>query len=110
MPDADIAVNSFGVFQGYYEDHYLSHYSSSAIAWIGGVQQFLLFFGVSSELLIGVVRSLHHPQGLPVGRWFDAHGAAILLWPGTLLLTLSIMFTSCGASLVVSQVLYISQC
>jgi hypothetical protein len=43
---ADVLANSFGVFQGYYEDNYLSQYKSSEIAWIGGLQQFLLFLGV----------------------------------------------------------------
>lgn len=40
-------ANAFGVFQGYYETHQLSTYSPSTISWIGAVQQFLLFFGVS---------------------------------------------------------------
>lgn len=60
MSDSDRSANSFGVFQGYYEEHYLSSYSSSEIAWIGGIQQFLLFFSVkakiNSKLTVGTAR------------------------------------------------------
>ncbi|KIJ67847.1 hypothetical protein HYDPIDRAFT_25313 [Hydnomerulius pinastri MD-312] len=43
-------TNSFGVFQDFYSQHYLTNVSSSAIAWIGSVNAFLvlsggLFFG-----------------------------------------------------------------
>ncbi|TXT08970.1 hypothetical protein VHUM_02444 [Vanrija humicola] len=70
-------ANSFGVFQEYYEQHQLAGYSSSTISWIGGIQQFLLFFG-----------------GLFIGRVFDAHGAHVLIIPGSLCIVLSLMLTS----------------
>lgn len=41
-------VNSFGVFQAFYEEIYLSEYSASSIAWIGTIQGALL-------LIVGVV-------------------------------------------------------
>ena len=41
-------VNSFGIFQAFYESTFLSDYSQSAIAWIGTLQGALL-------LLVGVV-------------------------------------------------------
>ncbi|RAO69471.1 uncharacterized protein BHQ10_005483 [Talaromyces amestolkiae] len=41
-------VNSFGVFQSYYESNLIASHSSSSIAWIGTVQGFLLF-------IIGVI-------------------------------------------------------
>ncbi len=34
----------FGVYQTYYESHFLSSYSPSAISWIGSIQAFLLMF------------------------------------------------------------------
>ncbi|BEI86583.1 hypothetical protein CcaverHIS002_0608700 [Cutaneotrichosporon cavernicola] len=70
-------INTFGVFQDYYEKTILSTTSPDTIAWIGGVQQFLLFFG-----------------GLVVGRWFDAHGAHVLIIPGSIIIVLSLMFVS----------------
>lgn len=41
-------VNSFGVYQAFYEDNYLSSYSASTISWIGTLQGSLL-------LIIGVI-------------------------------------------------------
>ncbi|OXH25673.1 hypothetical protein J008_05326 [Cryptococcus neoformans] len=70
-------ANSFGILQTYYEANQLSNLSSSEISWIGGLQQFLLFFG-----------------GLFSGRIFDSHGAHILLLPGSLIFTTSLMLTS----------------
>lgn len=72
-----MAVNTFGVFQDYYEKTILADTSPDAIAWIGSIQQFLLFFG-----------------GLVVGRLFDAHGAHVLIVPGAIIIVLSLMFVS----------------
>jgi len=36
------------VFQGYYETHQLADRTPDDISWIGSLQQFLLFFGVSN--------------------------------------------------------------
>lgn len=71
-------INTFGVFQSYYEVNQLKDYSESEIAWIGSVQQLILFF-----------------VGLFVGRVFDAHGAHVLLIPGGIIFVLSLMMTSC---------------
>ncbi|KAF4466681.1 mfs monocarboxylate transporter [Fusarium albosuccineum] len=54
-------LNGFGAFQTYYEESLLSHMSSSAIAWIGSIQIFLLmaggvFFGPLYDL--GYTRSM----------------------------------------------------
>ncbi|KAL1411461.1 hypothetical protein Q8F55_002417 [Vanrija albida] len=70
-------ANSFGVFEAYYEQNQLAGYTPSTISWIGGIQQFLLFFG-----------------GLFIGRVFDAHGAHVLIIPGSLCLVTSLMLTS----------------
>lgn len=74
-------INTFGVFQSYYEVHQLADYSESEIAWIGSVQQLILFF-----------------VGLFVGRVFDAHGAHVLLIPGGIIFVLSLMMTSCESA------------
>lgn len=42
-------ANAYGAFQAYYEEHQLSAYTSDTVGWIGGVQQFCLLFGVSSQ-------------------------------------------------------------
>ncbi|KAJ7577523.1 MFS general substrate transporter [Mycena floridula] len=47
-------INSWGVFQAYYETTLLSDVSPSTIAWIGSIQYSLVFL-----------------PGLLVGRWFD---------------------------------------
>ncbi|KAK7030429.1 hypothetical protein VNI00_014173 [Paramarasmius palmivorus] len=47
-------VNSWGVFQSYYEETLLQNYSPSSIAWIGSIQYALVFF-----------------PALPIGRLFD---------------------------------------
>ncbi|KZS92115.1 MFS general substrate transporter [Sistotremastrum niveocremeum HHB9708] len=36
-------LNSFGIYEDFYKEHYLDDSSSSAIAWIGGSQSALLF-------------------------------------------------------------------
>ncbi|GMK57910.1 hypothetical protein CspeluHIS016_0407440 [Cutaneotrichosporon spelunceum] len=70
-------INTFGIFQDYYEKTILSSTPPDKIAWIGGIQQFILFGG-----------------GLFVGRWFDAHGAHVLIIPGSVIIVLSLMFVS----------------
>lgn len=42
-------ANAYGAFQAYYEEHQLASYTSDAVGWIGGVQQFFLLFGVGSS-------------------------------------------------------------
>ncbi|KAH8806768.1 major facilitator superfamily domain-containing protein [Flagelloscypha sp. PMI_526] len=37
-------VSSYGVFQAYYTEHLLPNESPSALAWIGSIQAFMLFF------------------------------------------------------------------
>ncbi|GMK59769.1 hypothetical protein CspeluHIS016_0803750 [Cutaneotrichosporon spelunceum] len=69
--------NAFGVFQAYYEAHQLSHYSSSTIGWLGGVQQFLFLAG-----------------GLVSGRLLDAYGPHACIVPGSVLLVSSLLLTS----------------
>lgn len=68
---------SFGVFQSYYEDHILEHYSSSAISWIGTLQAFFL-------IEIGII----------TGPLYDRGYLRYILATGVMLLTLGIMFTS----------------
>ncbi|KAJ5758182.1 uncharacterized protein N7511_006876 [Penicillium nucicola] len=70
-------VNTFGVFQSYYEDRLLSSYSSSSISWIGTVQGFLL-------LVVGVV----------VGPLFDRGYVSSLIAIGTFLVVFGLMMTS----------------
>ena len=62
-------VASVGAFQSYYEQHLLSSYSSSQIAWIGSVQTAVCF----SICLF-------------TGPLFDRYGPRRLLVTGTLLL------------------------
>ncbi|KAM0794207.1 major facilitator superfamily domain-containing protein [Usnea florida] len=38
-------VNSFGVFQTFYQQEYITNESSSNISWVGSIQAFLLVFG-----------------------------------------------------------------
>lgn len=70
-------VNTFGVFQSYYESTLLPHYSSSSISWIGTVQGFLLF-------LAGVI----------VGPLFDKGHPKTLIAVGTFLVVFGLMMTS----------------
>lgn len=57
-------ISSFGVYQSYYELHQLSNETPSAIAWIGSLQLFFIFF-----------------SGIFVGYAFDAgyHTQIVLL-------------------------------
>ncbi|KAL2271330.1 hypothetical protein VTJ83DRAFT_701 [Remersonia thermophila] len=70
-------VNTFGVFQAYYESSLLSDHGASAISWIGSVQAALLF-------LVGVV----------AGPLYDAGFFRHLLAAGLFLLVLGQFVTS----------------
>ncbi|KAJ5690172.1 Major facilitator superfamily domain general substrate transporter [Penicillium macrosclerotiorum] len=70
-------VNTFGVFQSYYEDILLLKYSASSISWIGTVQGFLL-------LMAGII----------VGPIFDKGHLRPLLLLGTFLVVFGLMMTS----------------
>ncbi|KAL8953394.1 MAG: hypothetical protein Q9222_000771 [Ikaeria aurantiellina] len=70
-------VNSFGLFQTYYETHLLASQSSSAISWIGTVQAFLL-------ILVGVVS----------GPFYDRGYIRTLIILGTFWVVFGMMMTS----------------
>ncbi|KAL2841045.1 MFS general substrate transporter [Aspergillus pseudoustus] len=70
-------INSFGVYQTYYETTLLASYSASSIAWIGTVQGFLL-------LMAGIV----------VGPIFDRGYLRTLIATGTFLVVFGLMMTS----------------
>ncbi|OBZ67723.1 Riboflavin transporter MCH5 [Grifola frondosa] len=70
-------LNSFGTFQSWYAEHQLRHLPPSTIAWIGSLQLWVFFF-----------------SGGFVGRFFDAYGPRVIMLPGTVVLTFSIMMTS----------------
>jgi MFS family permease len=70
-------VNTFGVYQTYYEETLLPGYSASAISWIGTMQGFLLF-------LVGVI----------VGPIFDKGYLKSLIAIGSFLVVFGLMMTS----------------
>ncbi|KAL2127318.1 hypothetical protein VTI74DRAFT_10931 [Chaetomium olivicolor] len=70
-------INTFGVFQAYYETDLLRQHSSSAISWIGSIQAGLLF-------LVGVV----------AGPLYDAGYFRQLLLVGLFLIVLGQFMTS----------------
>ncbi|KAI8958335.1 monocarboxylate permease-like protein, mch4 [Daldinia sp. FL1419] len=70
-------MNTFGVYQTYYEKELLQHMSPSDISWIGSLQSFLL-------LGVGVVS----------GPLYDAGFLRLLLVCGSTLMTLGTMLTS----------------
>ncbi|KAL4808680.1 major facilitator superfamily domain-containing protein [Aspergillus unguis] len=70
-------VNTWGVYQTYYEQTLLSDMSSSTIAWVGSLQSFLL-------MLFGVV----------TGPLFDAGYFRFLLGFGSVMLSFGFMMTS----------------
>ncbi|KAL3481215.1 major facilitator superfamily domain-containing protein [Aspergillus californicus] len=70
-------VNTWGVYQTYYEQNMLSSMPSSSIAWVGSLQSFLL-------MLFGVV----------TGPLFDAGYFRALLGFGTVMLPFGLMMTS----------------
>lgn len=67
----------YGVFQTHYETVLLASESSSSISWIGSIQGCLLF-------LVSVV----------TGRLYDAGYLRTLVFVGTVLIVLGMMFTS----------------
>ncbi|GLA15336.1 hypothetical protein AnigIFM62618_001856 [Aspergillus niger] len=70
-------INTFGVYQSYYETSLLRDYSPSSIAWIGTVQSFLL-------LALGII----------VGPIFDRGYIKFLIIAGTFLIVFGLMMTS----------------
>lgn len=95
-------MNSFGVYQAYYEAHQLRGSSSSAVAWIGSAQAFFLFAGavVGGPLFdrFGAVVSV---SPLPPNRGggtsqrvcADAPGTQVI-YPSATAYLLSVMLTS----------------
>ncbi|KAF2969844.1 hypothetical protein GQX73_g3729 [Xylaria multiplex] len=70
-------LNTFGVYQTYYESHSLGDYSSSNISWIGSIQSWFL-------MAIGVF----------IGPFYDAGHCRLLLIIGTISVALGFMLTS----------------
>jgi MFS family permease len=70
-------LNSVGVFQAYYQNHFLQSYSSSTISWISSVQVFIIFGG-----------------GIIFGKLFDDNGPRWLLISGTFLQVLGLLMTA----------------
>ncbi|ROW03411.1 hypothetical protein VSDG_01593 [Cytospora chrysosperma] len=70
-------IITFGVFQSYYQNHHLSHYSPSQISWIGTIQSFLL-------VEIGIIS----------GPLYDHGHLRLLIAAGAFFLVLGIMMTS----------------
>ncbi|RAL08253.1 MCT family MFS transporter [Aspergillus homomorphus CBS 101889] len=69
-------VNSWSVYQAYYEGHQLRDVSPSAIAWIGSLQAFFIF-----------------GSGLIGGPLFDRMGAKVI-YPAAIIYLFSIFMTS----------------
>lgn len=74
-------INTFGVYQEYYQTAILSSESASAVSWIGTIQGFLLF-------LIGIL----------TGPIFDRGYFRQLIFTGTFLVVFGMMMTSLGKS------------
>ncbi|KAL6799974.1 putative MFS monocarboxylate transporter [Trichoderma sp. SZMC 28012] len=70
-------INTFGVFQTFYEQYILSHHSPSAIAWIGSIQSHLL-------MSVGVI----------TGPLFDLGYFPFLVPFGSFMVVLGYMMTS----------------
>lgn len=70
-------MNAFGTFQAWYSSHQLKWMSQSTISWIGSLQLLVFFL-----------------SGAPIGRCFDTYGPTGLLITGSILFTLSLVFTS----------------
>lgn len=70
-------VNTFGIFQSYYEETLLPSHSASSISWIGTMQGFLLF-------IVGVI----------VGPVFDKGYLKSLIAIGSFLVVFGLMMTS----------------
>lgn len=69
-------ANSFGVFQAYYMSHQLQNETPDRIAWIGSLQNFLIF-----------------ASGAIGGPLFDRFGAKVI-YPASVLYALAVMLTS----------------
>ncbi|KAI0201319.1 MFS general substrate transporter [Astrocystis sublimbata] len=74
-------LNTFGVYQAYYESETLKAYSASDISWIGSIQ---------SLLLLAV--------GMFIGPLYDAGHCRVLLITGTVCVALGFMLTSISTS------------
>lgn len=70
-------INSYGVYQTYYQSHFLSHQSQSNIAWIGSLQ---------SGILLIVC--------LFVGPVYDAGYTTLLMFAGTMCLVVGMIISS----------------
>lgn len=70
-------LNSVGVFQDYYQEHQLSSYPPSTVAWIPSTEIFMLFAG-----------------GSICGKLFDNYGPRYLLLGGSCLHVFGLMMTS----------------
>ena len=70
-------VNTFGVYQTYYETSFLSHEAPSTISWIGSIQGFLL-------MLVGAL----------TGPIYDAGGFRALILTGSFLVVFGHMMLS----------------
>ncbi|KAH8888967.1 MFS general substrate transporter [Thozetella sp. PMI_491] len=70
-------LNAYGVFQAYYQTHFLSERSASDIAWIGSVSIFLLYLGAGFT-----------------GPLVDKFGPSVLLWTGSTGVLIAIFMTS----------------
>ncbi|KAK0657752.1 major facilitator superfamily domain-containing protein [Cercophora newfieldiana] len=76
-------LNSFGIFQSYYQHHFLDSYPSSSITWIGTVQGFLF----------NVVM-------MATGRLYDTGHAKALVYIGSALNVVGLIATSFSVSYV----------
>jgi MFS family permease len=70
-------INTFGVFQTYYEVHIVSSEPATSIAWIGSIESFFLMFG-----------------GVVTGPLFDAGYFYFLVPFGTFMVVFGYMMTS----------------
>ncbi|KAL9082942.1 MAG: hypothetical protein Q9165_008723 [Trypethelium subeluteriae] len=70
-------LNSVGVFQDYYQKHFLQNYSNLDISWISSVQVFMIFSG-----------------GIVFGKLFDDNGPRWLLVVGTFLQVFGLVMTA----------------
>ncbi|KAH6972872.1 major facilitator superfamily domain-containing protein [Ilyonectria sp. MPI-CAGE-AT-0026] len=70
-------INTFGVFQTFYENHLLTNMSSSDISWIGSIQMFFL-------MSVGII----------IGPLYDAGHCRLLIITGTFLVVFGFMMTS----------------
>ncbi|KAI9838874.1 MAG: hypothetical protein M1819_004081 [Sarea resinae] len=70
-------IQSFGVYQQYYQRNFLSSETPSNISWIGSLQVCLLFL-----------------SGLLSGPLFDRYGARAVLIPASITMVFSVMMTS----------------